>query len=193
VAATHSNDAWAVNSGFGKCVHLAGPARDVTSLDVTDDDAIVTDLGGAAPAITAGVAAQYLTDHPSATPGTVRAAIIQNATVNKLSGVPRNTPNKLLFNGGTASLVNPATAASFNYSCSGITCTFYGSSSVNAVSSSWSFGDGTSGSGVAVTHTFPQPGNGKGTSHVVTLTITDGVGGTATAVKTVKCAKGLCR
>ncbi len=191
VAGTHENDAWVSGSGFGKCVHMAAPARVVTSLDVTNDDAIVTGLSGAAPALAAGVAAQYLTAYPNATPGTVRAALLQGATAGAISGVPASTPNLLLYNGGGAALPQPATAAAFNYRCTGLSCTFYGSSSVNAVTSNWNFGDGQTGSGVAVTHSFPKPG-GKAATYVVSLVVTDASAGTATVSRTIKCAKTNC-
>src|SRR5262249_25021878 len=56
--------------------------------------------------------------------------------------------------------------------------TFDGSASSDPdgsiVSYAWSFGDGTSGSGASVSHSFAAPGN-----YVVTLTVTDNLGGTA--------------
>ena len=53
------------------------------------------------------------------------------------------------------------------------------------VSSAWSFGDGARGSGAEIVHRFAKPGR-----YVVTLTVTDALGGTATATTEVH-AQGL--
>jgi subtilisin family serine protease len=45
----------------------------------------------------AGTAALYLSVHPSATPQQVAAAIVNNATNNKVSNPGTGSPNKLLF------------------------------------------------------------------------------------------------
>jgi subtilisin family serine protease len=50
----------------------------------------------------AGVAARYL-ENPTAgaTPAQVRNQIVNNATTNRLSGIPAGTANRLLFWSGT--------------------------------------------------------------------------------------------
>jgi len=59
--------------------------------------------------------------------------------------------------------------------------TFYGSGSgADIVSFAWSFGDGANGNGPAVTHAYAQPGN-----FVVTLTVTDRRGLSATAAQAI--------
>lgn len=45
----------------------------------------------------AGVAALYLATHTTASPATVRNAIVNNATANVLTGVGSGSPNRLLF------------------------------------------------------------------------------------------------
>ena len=50
----------------------------------------------AAPHV-AGVAARYLQNNRTASPATVRNAIVNAASLNKLSGLPIGTPNRLLY------------------------------------------------------------------------------------------------
>jgi PKD repeat protein len=68
--------------------------------------------------------------------------------------------------------------ASFQYGCSGATCTFdaSGSSDNGTITSyAWDLGDGTTGSGLTVSHAFPS-----GRAYTVTLTVTDNDGLTGT-------------
>ena len=50
----------------------------------------------ATPHVT-GVAARFLQANPTASPATVRNEIVNNATLNHLSGIPTGTANRLLF------------------------------------------------------------------------------------------------
>jgi subtilisin family serine protease len=45
----------------------------------------------------AGVAARYLQGNTTASPATVRNAIVNAATLNRLTGIPSGTANRLLF------------------------------------------------------------------------------------------------
>jgi hypothetical protein len=45
----------------------------------------------------AGVAALYLATHTSASPATVRNALVNNATLNVISNVGSGSPNRLLY------------------------------------------------------------------------------------------------
>jgi hypothetical protein len=54
----------------------------------------------AAPHV-AGVAARYLQSNPSASPATLRNALVADATVNALTGIPSGTANRLLFRSAT--------------------------------------------------------------------------------------------
>jgi hypothetical protein len=49
----------------------------------------------------AGVAARYLQNNRTASPGTVRNAIVADATTGRLTGLPSGTANRLLFRSGT--------------------------------------------------------------------------------------------
>jgi PKD repeat protein len=75
-------------------------------------------------------------------------------------------------------------AASFTFSCNGLTCSFDGSASKDSnatiASYAWSFGDGFSGSGVTIRHTYTV-----GNSYTVTLTITDSTEATNAQSQTV--------
>ncbi len=72
-------------------------------------------------------------------------------------------------------IVNAPPVASFTFSCSAFTCTFYGSGSFDSdgtiASYAWQFGDSTAGTGVTVKHTYRAPG-----TYTVTLTVTDNGG-----------------
>ncbi|MCA1563963.1 MAG: PKD domain-containing protein, partial [Acidobacteria bacterium] len=67
--------------------------------------------------------------------------------------------------------------ASLTYSCTGSTCEFDGSGSMDSDGTiagyAWQFGDGTSGSGATAGHTYAA-----GAAYMVTLTITDDTGAT---------------
>jgi len=45
----------------------------------------------------AGVSALYLQSNPSASPATVRNALVNNSSLNKISNAGSGSPNRLLF------------------------------------------------------------------------------------------------
>jgi hypothetical protein len=49
----------------------------------------------------AGVAARYQQSNPSASPATVRNAIVNDATTGRITGLPTGTSNRLLFRSGS--------------------------------------------------------------------------------------------
>lgn len=86
-------------SNGGSIVDLFAPGTDITSAWIGSDTATntITGTSMASPHV-AGVAACYLQNNPGAAPATVNAAIVNNASVNKISGIfIAGTPNRLLY------------------------------------------------------------------------------------------------
>lgn len=188
VGATTSSDARASYSNFGTCLDLFAPGSSITSAWYTSNTATNTISGTsmAAPHV-AGAAALYLEGSPSASPGTVRNALVNNATPNKVTSPGTGSPNLLLYTGfigGGGGPVNQPPVASFTFSCSGLTCSFNGTGSFDpegsALSYAWAFGDGTTGSGATVSKTYASAG-----TRTVTLTVTDNLGATGSTSQSV--------
>ncbi|MPY99243.1 MAG: S8 family serine peptidase [Actinophytocola sp.] len=109
VNASNSSDSAASFSNYGACTDLYAPGVDVTSAWIGSDSDTNTISGTsmAAPHV-AGAAALYLADHTSASPSQVHAAIVDNASTGKISGVPSSdTPNRLLYTGSGGSTPPP--------------------------------------------------------------------------------------
>jgi aqualysin 1 len=85
-------------SNVGSVVDIFAPGSSVASAWSTSDTATRTISGTsmAAPHV-AGVAARYLQNHRSASPATVRTAIVNASTKGRLTGLPSGTANRLLF------------------------------------------------------------------------------------------------
>ncbi len=101
VNASNSSDSAASFSNYGPCTDLYAPGVDVTSAWIGSDSDTNTISGTsmASPHV-AGAAALYLADNTGASPSTVHAAIVDNASTGKISGVPSSdTPNRLLYTG----------------------------------------------------------------------------------------------
>jgi subtilisin family serine protease len=98
VGSTTSTDARSSFSNFGSCLDLFAPGSSITSTWSTSDTAINTISGTsmATPHV-AGVAALYLQGSPTASPATVRNAIVNAATSNKVTNPGTGSPNKLLY------------------------------------------------------------------------------------------------
>jgi serine protease len=173
VGSSTSGDVRSSFSNFGTCVDLFAPGSSITSTWNTSDTAINTISGTsmASPHV-AGAAALYLAGDPTATSSTVHAAVINNASLDKLSSVGTGSPNRLLHSRfGGAPPVDSPPSASFTFSCTLLTCTFDGSGSTddNGISGyAWTFGDNQSGSGAVVSHTYASGG-----TFIVVLTVTD--------------------
>lgn len=94
-------------SNKGQCLDLYAPGNNITSAWYTSNSAskVLSGTSMAAPHA-AGVAALYLADNPSASPGEVMSAVVANATAGALSNLSAGSPNKLLFAlfGSSASL-----------------------------------------------------------------------------------------
>jgi subtilisin family serine protease len=98
VGATDISDAFATFSNFGSVVDILAPGVNITSSWNTSNTATNTISGTsmATPHVT-GVAALYLEANPAATPASVQSALVSNASLNKISGVPSGTANRLLY------------------------------------------------------------------------------------------------
>jgi aqualysin 1 len=126
VGSTTSSDARSSFSNFGTCLDVFAPGSSITSTWHTSNTATNTISGTsmASPHV-AGVAALYLQGSPSASPATVRNAIVNSATPGVLSGVGSGSPNLLLYSlFGTAPPPPPppsgcSLAESYNGSLSG--------------------------------------------------------------------------
>jgi subtilisin family serine protease len=98
VGSSTSSDARSSFSNFGTCVDIFAPGSSITSAWSTSDTATNTISGTsmASPHV-AGVAALYLQRFPSASPATVRNAIVNASTTNRLTGIGTGSPNRLLY------------------------------------------------------------------------------------------------
>jgi xanthomonalisin len=133
--------------------------------------------------------ALYLQGSPGATPATVASALINNASLNKVSSPGTGSPNRLLymaFIGGGGG--NQAPTASFTSSCSGLTCNFTDTSTDSdgtIASRSWNFGDGGTSTATNPSHTYAASG-----TYTVSLTVTDNGGLTGSTSRSVSVSSG---
>ena len=98
VGSTTSSDARSSFSNYGTCLDIFAPGSSITSTWATSDTATNTISGTsmASPHV-AGVAALYLANNPSATPGQVTSAIENSSTANKVGNPGSGSPNLLLY------------------------------------------------------------------------------------------------
>jgi subtilisin family serine protease len=98
VGATTRTDARSSFSNFGSVVDIFAPGSAILSAWRTSDTATTTISGTsmATPHV-AGVAARFLQNNSTASPATVRNELVAQATLNRLSGIPSGTANRLLF------------------------------------------------------------------------------------------------
>ena len=172
VGATDITDGFASFSNRGSCVDINAPGVSITSAWYNTNTATNTISGTsmATPHV-AGAAALYLQANPAATPAQVDAALKANASTTV---VPSGTTNKFLYTGFiTATPPTTPPVANFTSSCSGLTCSFDGSSStaLAGASYSWTFGDAATGAGITTSHVYAAVG-----TYSVTLTVTDANG-----------------
>lgn len=143
VGSTTNTDARSSFSNFGTCLDIYAPGSNITSSWYTSTTATNTISGTsmASPHV-AGVAALYLADNPGATPAEVTAALVNNATPNKVTDAKTGSPNRLLysqFSGGTTDTTAPSTV-------SGLAASVASSSQINL---SWGAATDTGGSGLS--------------------------------------------
>jgi aqualysin 1 len=98
VGSSTRTDARSSFSNFGSVVDIFAPGSSITSAWSTSNTATNTISGTsmATPHV-AGVAARFLQNNRTASPATVRNAIVNAASLNRLSGIPSGTANRLLF------------------------------------------------------------------------------------------------
>jgi subtilisin family serine protease len=98
VGATNQSDARAEFSNYGPTLDLFAPGVGIPSAWIGGDLMIATASGTsmASPHV-AGVVALYLQNHRTASPATVRSALVGNSTEGAISNPGQETPNRLLF------------------------------------------------------------------------------------------------
>jgi subtilisin family serine protease len=98
VGATDKFDARAAFSNYGATLDLFAPGVGITSAWVGSDLMIATATGTsmAAPHV-AGVVAQYLQNHRTASPATVRSVLVGASTTGVVVNAGQESPNRLLF------------------------------------------------------------------------------------------------
>ncbi len=101
VGATTIQDGRAYFSNYGNCIDVFAPGLNITSAWNTADDAsqVLSGTSMATPHVT-GVVANYLQDHPTATPAEATAAVLDNATPDMVTDPGQDSPNRLLFQAG---------------------------------------------------------------------------------------------
>jgi subtilisin family serine protease len=98
VAASSSTDAFAPFSNWGSCVDVIAPGVSVPGAWSTDDTATrsVSGTSMASPHA-AGAAAKLLEGSPGTLPAAVAGTISGEASLDKVTGAPAGTPNRLLY------------------------------------------------------------------------------------------------
>lgn len=98
VGATNQSDSRAEFSNYGPVIDLFAPGVSIPSAWIGNDLMIATASGTsmASPHV-AGVVALYLQTHRTASPATVRSAVVGSSTTGSVINPGQETPNRLLF------------------------------------------------------------------------------------------------
>ncbi|HUP91396.1 MAG TPA: S8 family serine peptidase, partial [Solimonas sp.] len=185
VMATTRTDAKASYSNYGACADLWAPGDAIVSANYAAPNGGSTSMSGtsmASPHV-AGALAVKRALNPSMSSVQAQNAVLADTTANKVTSPGSGSPNKLLYvpNSGAPPADTPP-VANFSVACTNLACTFTSTSTDDKgiASSSWSFGDSTSGNGTPVSHTYAAAG-----TYSVTLTVTDTVSQTASKTQSV--------
>ena len=100
VAATRNDDRMWTNSNQGSCVDMLAPGHNLRSAGIAgvDQTAVRSGTSMASPLV-AGAAAAYLSAHPESSVASVRKALQDAASAQKVSGISGSTTNELLYVG----------------------------------------------------------------------------------------------
>ena len=182
-----SRDAIATYSNFGPCVDVFAPGTGILSAAPGGWSRIMSGTSMAAPHV-AGVIAQYLEKHPTATPANVNEDLIANASLGRVTGFLNGAPNALLC----ARFVGIADAGPNRMVSPGAIVTLDGSGSSDPgsaiVTYTWAQ---TGGPGVTiigastVRPTFVAPTVATATALTFRLTVASASGATSSATVTV--------
>lgn len=188
VGATDASDTRASWSNYGSCVHMFAPGVAVPSADYYSDVALASWNGTSMSApMVSGAVALYLQGHPTASPSTVRSAILGNSTTSLVKNTS-GSANRLLYTSFVGSVTAPTTTTTaptptpiasvtgigVAYKCASGLCGFDASASApsgGVASYAWRFGDGTTATGRTVSHKY-----GSSASYTWALDIVSGTG-----------------
>jgi len=94
--ATDDRDRGASFTNTGPCVDVFGPGVDIESARRSGGSITMSGTSMASPHA-AGTATLCLQRHPGSSPAEVAKCVLENASVNKLSGIGEGSPNRLLY------------------------------------------------------------------------------------------------
>jgi len=94
--ASDRNDRGASFTNTGECVSVFGPGVDITSARRFGGSTTLSGTSMASPHV-AGTAALCLERHPGQDPAAIKACVVGNASVDKLSGIGSGSPNRLVY------------------------------------------------------------------------------------------------
>jgi serine protease len=191
VGATTSTDARASFSNYGTCLDLFAPGNSIVAANYANNTGSTSMSGTsmASPHV-AGALALARGGNGSLSSAQAQSALVADTTPNVVGNPGTGSPNKLLYvaNSGSPPPADAAPTAAFTFSCTGLACSFDGSSSTDdhgIAAYGWTFGDSTSGTGATVDHSYAAAG-----TYGVTLTVTDTAGQGDTETRSVTVTTG---